>query len=107
VANSKKQQSDLEREQEALYIDPGDFRAMAPAARCKGCGVVTWRVSIAAGLRRMDHAEHAEECERPRGRFDRLHAAGALGDRYAQVDRAALMRRVRSTVPKPVPPASK
>lgn len=42
-----------------------------PAARCRGCGVVTWTVTIAAGLKRSTR-KHEEGCGRPPGRLDIL-----------------------------------
>lgn len=49
-----------------------------PAARCRSCGVVTWEVSLARGLRPTDE-EHGPDCVQPMGRFDLLAQAKALG----------------------------
>lgn len=50
-----------------------------PAARCRGCQVVTWEVSVAHGLRRTD-AVHDEGCPAPPGKFDLLEDARALAE---------------------------
>ncbi len=99
MASRKQQQDELERAQEALYIDPSDFKARRPAARCRGCGCLTWQVSIATGLRRVPNPQHADGCEKPPGKFDRQEADGCL----PKLDRAELAARVRSSVPKPAP----
>jgi hypothetical protein len=49
-----------------------DVTKRMPAARCRGCGIVTWDVSIADGLIRC-RKKHVKGCTKPPGRLDLLH----------------------------------
>lgn len=48
-----------------------------PAARCRGCGVVTWEVSVTFGYRRTA-AVHEPGCSAPAGRLDLLQQVNDL-----------------------------
>lgn len=49
---------------------PAEIAQTMPAARCKECRVVTWKVNLVRGLWRSTE-EHAEGCSRPQGRLDK------------------------------------
>ncbi len=57
-----------------------------PAARCRGCQVITWEVSVAHGLRRTD-ATHEQGCTAPPGKFDLLRDARQLVEMGEQLER--------------------
>ena len=78
MARHKWQQDDLEREQEAVHIDPADASSFMPAARCRECLTLTWRVSLTQGLRDVTHPQHKLGCSWPEGRFDKMHREGRL-----------------------------
>ena len=70
-----------------VQLTKSDLAKMVPAARCRGCGCVTWKMSIAGGHKKLEHPQHAAGCARPMGRLDLLvkvppgQRATALGGR--------------------------
>lgn len=77
-----------EREEHSLPITrTGDRSAWVPAARCRECGVVTWKVSMAQGTKRVEDAEHVDGCSQPPGRLD-------LRERGVEVNRPATTARL-------------
>lgn len=59
----------IDVDEDAVHITEADKAARVPAARCRGCGVVTWKVSLAQGLERTA-ARHPRACSVPPGRLD-------------------------------------
>jgi predicted deacetylase len=47
-----------------------DEQAVMPAARCRRCGVVTWKCSLLKGTWKVKHASHHIGCHAPPGRLD-------------------------------------
>lgn len=61
-----------ERKLEAAYdhVIVSERKRWVPAARCRECGVITWKLSLSGGRRRTGFA-HRDGCSEPPGRFDR------------------------------------
>lgn len=59
-------------DKEEVALTKSDLVKQVPAARCRACGRVTWRISIASGLSRVKDPGHHEGCPRPPGRLDLL-----------------------------------
>ena len=78
VAKRKLQQDDLEARQEEVFIDHGDASTSMPAARCRECLTLTWRVSLRSGLWPLPNPKHRDGCSQPEGRFDRMQREGTL-----------------------------
>lgn len=75
---------------EHVPLDEADQDRVYPAARCRGCGVVTWRCALSRG-RWPVPATHAEDCHRPPGRIDLIEALGSL-------ERETVGERLRGTI---------
>lgn len=56
---------------EEVQITKSDLTRIHPAARCRGCGVVTWKASLSQGQMKID-ARHRAGCAKPPGRLDLL-----------------------------------
>lgn len=54
---------------EPLDIAASDLAKSMPAARCRGCGVVTWTIRLDRGLEQTG-AKHRTGCSHPVGRVD-------------------------------------
>lgn len=54
-----------------VEITDSDMAKAMPAARCRECEVVTWRIRLDRGLERLD-PKHADGCAKPVGRVDLL-----------------------------------
>lgn len=52
-----------------VEITPSDLAISMPAARCRGCGVITWRIRLDRGLEQVARA-HSPGCDQPIGRVD-------------------------------------
>lgn len=56
---------------EEVQITKSDLTRVHPGARCRCCGVVTWKVSLSQGQIRTN-ARHRPGCPKPPGRIDLL-----------------------------------
>jgi len=63
------------RDENSEHIPRSELEAEVAAARCRGCGTITWLVSLVEGLKRAP-ARHAKDCEKPTGRLDLLMRLG-------------------------------
>lgn len=60
------------KEEKALDDDGIPFHERTrwvAAARCRECGVVTWKISLSGG-RKQTHKPHRNGCSEPAGKFD-------------------------------------
>lgn len=65
-----------QRETPSGWIDAQEWNRIVPAARCKECGNVTWKLSLSGGPQKLyDNKKngpvHEKGCSRPPGRLDR------------------------------------
>lgn len=53
-----------------IQLMPHDRDLWVPAARCRECGVLTWKLSLSGGRKRLN-AVHRQGCSKPPSKFDR------------------------------------
>ena len=71
------------RETPTGWIGAQEWNRIVPAARCKECGNVTWKLSLSGGPQKLVDTKkhgpvHADGCGRPNGKLDIKH--GLLND---------------------------
>lgn len=64
------------RETPSGWIGAAEWRHIVPAARCRECGRVTWKLSLSGGPQKLMDTKrhgpvHAPGCSKPPGRLDR------------------------------------
>ena len=71
------------RETPTGWIGAQEWNRIVPAARCKECGNVTWKLSLSGGPQKLVDTKkhgpvHEDGCSRPNGKLDIKH--GLLND---------------------------
>ena len=64
------------RETTSGWIHAREWNRVVPAARCRECGEITWKLSLSGGPQKLVDSRkhgpvHKEGCSKPPGRLDR------------------------------------
>ena len=80
---------------EEIQLTLEDERQVMPAARCRRCGVVTWKCSLLNGLTKLENPRHHIGCHTPPSRLDLKLMVEALPRGL----RVAWLQRLDRTLP--------